>query len=348
MKVSARTSFFSIIIVLGFLVCVPFVSPKSFGVNAQNRISGFVFGVNRQPMGELYVELVDEYYRTVSRTKTNASGRYSFSGMEAGRFTIRANASSSVYEDGEATTEFQNFTYEDSSGRVRTRGYANELVDVHLKLRKGITAANAAVFVQDVPPDAKKLYEKAIDDLDNKRNAEALNELKAAVEKFPKYYAALERLGTEYVKLARPETFQAAAILFKNAVDVNPRAFKSWYGLAYSRYSLGAFPEAVTAIQKAIELNGGSSDAVFLLGVLMKSSKRYDEAEKHLLKAKELAKDTNPRINWELATLYGNILNRYADAARELRLFLKTQPDSKDAEKVNKLIADFEAKAAAK
>ena len=54
------------------------------------------------------------------------------------------------------------------------------------------------------------------------------------------------------------------------------------------------------------------------------------------------------RRGLELATLYGNNMNRYADAARELKLFLKAQPDSKDAENIKKLIADFEAKAQAK
>lgn len=330
------------ILVLGLGLCT------ASNVHAQNRISGFVFGLNRQPMGDLYVELVNDYYQTVARTQTNGSGRYEFSGMSDGRFTIRVNAVGTYYEDGEQSVELINITRQDSTGRPRTTAYENAQVDVYLKLRKGVTPANAVIFAQDVPPAAKKLYEQALDDLNNKRNAEALRELKAAIEIFPKYYAALERLGTEYVKLERPEAFQAAAIIFKNAVDVNPRGFRSWYGLAYSRYSQGVFPEAVTAVQKAIELNGSSPDAVFLLGVLMKNSRSYDEAEKQLLKAKELARGSNARIHWELATLYGNILKRYADAARELKLFLKAQPDSKDAENVKKLIADFESKAAAK
>ena len=52
-------------------------------------------------------------------------------------------------------------------------------------------------------------------------------------------------------------------------------------------------------------------------------------------------------VHWELALLYGNGLNRYRDAARELKLFLKAKPDYADAEKkkVEKLIATFEEKA---
>jgi tetratricopeptide (TPR) repeat protein len=333
--------------VFGSIAAVPFVSANA-SASAQNRISGFVFGINRQPMGDLYVELVDEDYQTVERTKTNGGGRYYFTGMSAGRYTIRVNAITSLYEDGEVATEIQNVTHTDDNGVVRTSGYDNQSIDVYLKLRKGITALTAAVFVQAVPPEAKKRYDAGIGDFENKKNTEGLAELKAALEIFPTYFDALERLGNEYVKLGRPETYQAAAILLKNAVDVNSRAFRSWYGLAYARYKLGAIAEAVPAAQKAVELNGGWPDAVFLYGVLLKSTKKYDEAEKQLLKAEELAKDSNPRIHWELATLYGRILNRYAEAAKELKLFLKAQPESKDAENIKKLIADFEAKAAAK
>jgi tetratricopeptide (TPR) repeat protein len=340
-----RKLFYLFILAFALTVWAPFASSKNLGAYAQNTISGFVFGPQRKPVGEIYVELLNDYGQTVSRTRTNSAGYFTFSGMSEGRFVLRALVSSTDYEEGEKTVEITNFTSEDSQGRTRTSGYANEQVDIILKLRKGITPANAVVFAQDVPPEAQRLYEKAVTDLDNKRSTEAFRSLKAALEIFPKYYAALERLGTEYIILARPEAFQAAVVLFTNAVEVNPRAFKSWYGLAYSEYSLGKFPDALTAVQKAIEINAASAETVYLSGVLMKKVKKYDEAEKQLLKAQEISHDTIPRVHWELATLYGNILHRYADAANELKLFLKAQPGSKDAESIKKLIADFEAKA---
>lgn len=332
------------VLVLALTVCAPFVSSKNFGAYAQNTISGFVFGINRKPMDGLNVELMNDFGSTIGRIRTSGAGYYSFSTYAEGRFVIRVYTFGTDYEERESGIEIQNISVPTSSGGTRRGGFANEQVDIYLKFRKGITPSNAVVFAQNVPPEAKKLFEKAVADLDNKRNSQALSELRAALEIFPAYYAALERLGTEYINMGRPESFQAAAILFTNAVKINPRGFKSWYGLAYSQYSLGNFPDALTAVQKAVELNASSPEAVFLSGVLMKKVKKYDEAEKQLLKAKELSKDTIARVHWELATLYGNILNRYAEAAKELKLFLKSQPDSKDAENIKKLIADFEAK----
>ena len=53
-------------------------------------------------------------------------------------------------------------------------------------------------------------------------------------------------------------------------------------------------------------------------------------------------------VNWELALLYGRDMKRYADAAKELKLFLKESPDAKDAAAIKKLIDEYEAKAANK
>jgi tetratricopeptide (TPR) repeat protein len=75
-------------------------------------------------------------------------------------------------------------------------------------------------------------------------------------------------------------------------------------------------------------------------------NKKFDEAEKQLLKAKELAKGSMPMIHWQLALLYENDLKKYGDAAKELKLFLKAQPDTKDAEKIKEKIKELEAKAA--
>ena len=335
------------ILAFAFIVFAPSLSQDHFACYAQgNSVSGKVYGINHRPMVDLYVELQDDLNRTIARTRTNASGDYEFRGFAAGRLTIRVITLGTEYDEQEQEIEIQNNTVPDGQGGMRAGGFDDQQKDFYLRLRPGITPESVAIFAQEIPPESQKLYEKAIGDLDAKRNAEGLAGLRLAIEKFPKYYYALERLGTEYIRLGRPETFQAAEILFSVAVEVNTRGFKSWYGLAYARYSLGNTSKALDAVQKAIELNSYSPDALLLSGSLLRASKKYADAEKQLLKARDLAKDTMPQIHWELALLYGNHMQRYADAAKELRLFLKAQPNAKDAESIKKAIADFESKAA--
>ena len=319
---------------------------SSGAVNAQgsgNSISGHVFGFDRLPIYDANVELLDDYLRLVQRQRTDSSGRYYFFGMPQGRYTVRVMPYQTDYEEQTQGLEIVNFTRQDTAGRNITTGFANEQLDFYLRLRRGVTGTTGAVYVQDVPAPAKKLYEKAVADLNDKKEKEGLAGLKAAIEAFPKYFYALERLGNEYVRL---KYYQAAEILLKAALEVNPRSFRSWYALAFTLNAVNRDVEALASVQKALELYANSAEASFLAGVLLKQSKKFEEAEKHLVKAKELAKDSIPMVHWHLALLYGNELKRYADAAKELKLFLKAEPNAKDADKIKSLIKEFEEKAA--
>jgi tetratricopeptide (TPR) repeat protein len=320
--------------------------------NAQggNSITGHVFGNDRTPIYDANVELLDDLYRLVQRTRTDSSGRYYFFGMTSGRYTVRVMPYETDYQEQEQDVEIVNFARQVGAGGAEERlserqlsGFANEQRDFFLKLRRGVTGTTGAVFVQEIPPEAKKLFEKAVTDLNEKKEKEGLAGLKAAIEKFPKYFYALERLGSEYVRL---KYYEAAAMLLKAAIDINPRSFRSWYGFAFSLNALNHNDEALAAIQKALELYPDSPEALLLSGVLLKQAKKFEDAEKSLLKAKEVTKVKMPMVHWHLALLYGNDMKRYADAAKELKLFLKAQPESKDSEKIKALIKEFEEKAA--
>ncbi|HEX8369685.1 MAG TPA: tetratricopeptide repeat protein [Pyrinomonadaceae bacterium] len=328
-----------------FISLAALIPVFSVNIYAQlgNSISGHVFGAQREPLGDINVELLDNYSRFVGRARTNGSGRYVFSGLGSGRFVVRVMSSGTDYEEQEQEVEIVNFAIRSSGGETRPSGFSNEQKDFYLRpRRRGELGITGTIFAQDVPENAKKLYEKGITELNDKKEKEGLANLKSAIEAFPKYYAALEKLGTEYVRLGH---YEAAEILLTLAVDVNPRSYKSWYGLAYSQYSLKKSTEAAAAIQKAIEMNQYSAEALLLSGVLKRQNKQFNEAEKQLVKAKELSKGTLALVNWHLALLYGYDLKRYRDAARELKLFLKAQPDAKDSEKIKALIKEFEGKA---
>ena len=326
------------------LLLLPALASEKFSAYGQggNTISGHIFGFDRQPLYDANVELLDDLSRIVQRQRTETSGRYFFSGMPSGRYTIRVKPYQTDYEEQDQDVEIQNFTTQGIDGERRTSGFANEQRDFYLRLRRGVTGVTGTVFVQDVPPDARKLYEKAVKDLNDKKQNEGIAGLKAAIEKFPKYFAALERLGSLYAEL---KYYEASAILLKAATNENPRSSRAWYGLAYSLNGLKQDDEALTAVLKALEIFPDSTDALLLSGVLLRQNKKFDEAEKNLLRAKEVSPVKIPLVHWHLALLYGYDLKRYSEAAKELKTFLKVQPNSKDEEKIKTLIVDFEKKA---
>jgi Flp pilus assembly protein TadD len=336
-----------VLVFVAVTVLVPLLSSQTSSLYAQNgnSINGMVFGLERRPLSDVHVELLDELSRTIARTRTNASGRYIFNGLGPGRYGVRVMPFEIGYEEQEQTVEISNFSRSDGAGGTRLTGFQSVQLDIYLRPRKGneTTGPATAIFVQtDIPEQAKTLYEKGIKALDEKKDLEAFEHLKAALEIFPKYYAALERLGTEYIRLGY---FEAAQVLLTLAVDVNPRGFKSWYGLSYSLYSLKRIGEASKAAEKALELNSASAEALLLSGVLLRQQGRIEEAQKQLLKAKQFSNDRLPEVHRQLALLYVNNLKRYRDAVRELKLYLKVQPNASDAEGIKKLIKELEKKA---
>ena len=73
-----------------------------------NTVSGHVFGIDRRPLADLHVELLDDLNRTINRARTNASGRYVFYGLSSGRFRIRVMPLGTVYEEQEQDLEIVN------------------------------------------------------------------------------------------------------------------------------------------------------------------------------------------------------------------------------------------------
>src|SRR5437016_2795167 len=63
------------------------VSPKNS--NLLNRIEGQVYEPNHRPVENVYVELLNDVDSVIQRTKTNASGRFSFVGVPPGRLTVK-------------------------------------------------------------------------------------------------------------------------------------------------------------------------------------------------------------------------------------------------------------------
>ena len=306
----------------------------------QNRssISGFVFDTSRNPVSQIPVELRNEVNTLVGRTRTDGGGRYLFSGLGHGRFTIRALPFGTAFVEQTAEVEI-------TGTGVRGQALTDHVQqDIYLKTRRSANAIpfkSGTIYVQEVPREAEALLKDAVSDLDSGRLQTGVASLERAIAIFPTYFAALERLGA--VRLIEGN-FDAAIELFKRALAVNERGFDSWYGLGYASYSLRKFPDAVSAAEKAVFLRPDSMEANLLLGMSKRIVKDFPNAEKALKKAAKLAEGTSADVHWQLALLYGKDMNKFAEAAKELEHFLALSPDAPNKEDVKKLIKQFKEK----
>lgn len=305
-----------------------------------------IFGPSRVPVSDIYVELQNDTYSTVGRAKTDGSGRVTFGGLADGTYKLRVLPYGTDYME-----QTLDVTISSISQIVGTGG-SNEQVDVYLKVRNNISSSPFAappgvIFAQAVPDEAKKLYEKGVGELREKREKEGFDSLRKAIEIFPSYYAALERLGTEYVVRGTPTHYEAARVLLMKAVEVNPRGFPSTFGLGLAQYKLNLLNEAIDNLRRATTLHTKSVNAYLMLGMALKQAKKIEEAEAAFKHANEAGKGQGSEVHWQLARLYSE-QNRYQEAADSLELYLKYNPDKRDAEKVKQTIQQLRERAAKK
>jgi tetratricopeptide (TPR) repeat protein len=321
------------ILVLGIFVMLhggPVVashSPHAFIAQQRfNSISGHVSDRYRNPIAELQVELLNDAESVIQRTKTDNAGFFIFNRLSDGIFQVRVRASGTAYLD--------------QTQRVQLERYrAVEQLEFYLASRSpAVTTAGEVVFVQEVPAEARKLYEHGSGLLQKQeRDKEGLAALERAVQIFPAYFDALQLLGTEYVK---QKEYERAIPLLSKAGEVNRQSAQSPYTLSVAQYNLKLLPEAIESMRRAISLSQQSPTGNLWFGMLLRQADKLDEAETYLKKADQLAASKSADAHWQLALLY-NQVKRYKEAADELELFLKVQPDSKDTELIKKLIKRF-------
>lgn len=332
---SHRTHF---IFGLFFLLTIFIFSQTAFG---QSTISGIIFDKQRNPLIDVDVELLNDLYQTRNRTKTDGSGRYTFGGLNNGRYLIKVLPFRYDLEDQIQDLEINTQNVRGGEGS----GFFN--LDFYLLPRKGGLAESelSVVFSQDVPPEAKKLYENGVELLANKKTTEGVMKLNEAVKIFPDYFLALMRIGKELMIL---KNYKDAVPFFFKAANVNSKSATAFYYLGDCLHYLGKEynKSALAALNQAFLMAPSSTGILYVLGKVEREEGKYAEAEKHLLQAKKLSKNPVPEIHKELAQLYGNDLKRYKEAADELELYLKaSKVEDKEEKNVKKIIADLRNKA---
>lgn len=319
-----------------FIFGIVFFSQNAFA----STIMGTVYDGQRNPLTEVDIELLDDFYRSINRTRTTPAGRYEFGGLKDGRFTVRVLAFRLDYMDESASVEIS--TIISAPGQIGN-GYFSQ--DFYLKPKKGslLDTELGVIFAQEVPKDAQKVYENAVKSLSQKKVDEGMVQLRGAIKLFPNYYLALHHLGREL--FAKGEYGEAAQMSLK-AAEINPKSATSFYYLGNSLSKLGYNRAAIVALNQAVILAPSSFQALYILGKTEISEGKYTQAEKHLLEAKKFSKGGIPEIHWELAQVYGNKLQKYKEAADELEQYLKVGNfNVEHTKQVKKLIINLRGKA---
>lgn len=312
-------------------------------------IAGTVFDNYKNALPDVDIELLDQYYRQINRTRTDANGRYQFDGLSDGNYTVKAMPFRYDLIDQSNYVEIATLSVVSQSSispRNGKQGNAYIVQDFYLQPKKGGLNELGVIFAQEIPKDVQKTYEKAVKDIADKRPDEGIGGLKKAVEGFPTYYNALHRLGKE---LFMRKSYGEAAYFLLKAAEVNPKSATSFYyaGLALNKIGKDYNKSAIKALTLAHTLAPASEQVCYMLGKVEREEGNFTNAEKYLLQAKKL-KANVAEIHIELAQLYGNDLKKFKEAADELEMYLKASNIEGDSAKdIKKKVADLREKAKA-
>ena len=304
-------------------------------------IYGTVRDENGRSLSSVRVSITDENYQPLRTVISDGSGHFQLRGLRAGSYYLRVEATGQPYEEYSQHIELYSMTRRNSTTEDPT------LVDVVLTRKKPRTDrgnVSGVVFAQNVPPEAKREYDRAAAYLRNQDFRATFDSLNKAIGIFPDYFDALELLGTQYVKLRQ---FEAALPILTRALAINNKSGSAMYALGVAHLNLNRLDESINVLESASANDGNNPNVYMMLGLAYGQRRSWDQAEGAFKKAYLLGKANAADAHLYLAGIYDK-RGRYSEARRELELYLKEAKGLKDRSQIREMIDQLKAKDNAK
>ena len=327
----------SSVVVILFLVC------SSALAQGGHVLEGKVISPSgTQPTNPVRVKLTFNG-RAIHDTFTDLSGRFSFPGLNRGRYQLTAEGDGVTFE---TTTVYADVSAFGSSSQSFTQDIQLRPVKPKPTQQPGVINA----FSQNVPEPARQAFLQGVKLAEEGKTDASIESMRNAIKLFPEYFDAHLQLGNTFLKL---EQFNEAIAELDLARQINPndeRAYQS-FGLLLMKQK--NFPVAVAIFAEAARLNpqnptnavmratalihqaaGSSDDRVFLLG----------RAEAAMAQASTLSENRLKPDSMTLA-LYHEMRGEPDRAAAELESYVQKNPQLKNSEPLQNEIKRLREKA---
>jgi len=197
----------------------------------------------------------------------------------------------------------------------------------------------------NAPREAQKAYDKGHRSAEQNKLPEAQQELETAVQLYPQYASAWLDLGRIY---AQQNQLENARNAFEQARKADGMFVPAYVGLASLAVRESRWQEAAEQSARATQLDSVGFPAAFYYNSLANYRLgNMEEAERSARKAEMLgAQRAIPQVSLLLGVLLANRQD-YADAADQLRSYLKAAPTAPNADRVRQQLAEVEKLGAA-
>jgi Tfp pilus assembly protein PilF len=286
-------------------------------------IQGRVYAPSGKPVSTSLRIRLDSPNTGSLMTTTDQDGAFSFPRLPAGDYRLTV----------EGGSEFEN---------------TMEYPSIYRESSPGGRIVKLAIFMRPKENDefgsidraAVEAYKKARD-LDRAGdNKKAVEQLNKAISVFPRFGAALNLLGVQYLKLGQPDK---AAETLDQAVKINPDQFMPRLNYGIALLNQKKFDLAEAQLREALARNDAAPTAHMYLGIALMSTQRLDEAEQELLKAIGSNANEVAVAHRYLGGIYWGKRD-YKRAADELQTYLDLMPKAVDAERTRGAIKELRSK----
>ena len=327
----------SIVLILFFVCCSP-----AFAQGGHVLEGKVITPSGAQPANPVRVKLTFNG-RAIHETFSDLSGRFSFPGLNRGRYQLTAEGDGVTFE---TTTVYADVSAFGSSSQSFTQDIQLRPVKPKPTQQPGVINA----FTQNVPEPARQAYLQGVKLAEQGKTEASIESLRNAIKLFPEYFDAHLQLGNTFLKL---EQFNDAIAELDLARQINPndeRAYQS-FGLLLMKQK--NFAVAVAIFAEAARLNpanptnpvmratalihqaaGSSDERVFLLG----------RAEAAMAQAANLSENRLRPDSMTLA-LYHEMRGEPDRAAAELESYVQKNPQLKNSEPLQNEIKRLREKA---
>lgn len=275
--------------------------------------------------------------RGETSTTSNGNGSFVFRQLGGGRFVVRVDAG----EAYERAIEVVNIADSGSAGTMSRVGQIYT-VQIQLRPKAGQPITRGVVAANEAPKEAVDLYNQALESVKVGDRDKAIEQLKGALAIHPQFVAALNGLGVQYMKLGN---YQYAFEAFNTALVISPDSFKLHLNCGIALFHLNKHSEAEKAFTAALLKDEASGSAHVYRGRALIALKRLDEAAKNLKRALEIGGDDVKVAHRFLAGIYVE-KGENVEAVKQLELYLKASPSSKETDQIKNLIKELNQKTA--
>jgi Tfp pilus assembly protein PilF len=276
----------------------------------------------------LRVVLASAYGSTVDTRTTDGYGTVMFSHVSPGKYKLIVSGF------GIQTTDSGEIDLSDSVPNV------TQYIRVHKTEGPSAPGGETSVADQNVPGNAKKAFEKGMNNLEHKDWEGARQRFEEALAIYPKYAIAKNGLAMAYVNLGQGEK---AVETFRAALDLDERLPSANLYLGHFYYDNKKYAEAEPYLTRAEAADPQNAQILTALANCQLRNGKPDMALASARKVHSLKDHSKFAVSHLVAADVLTSRNQNKEAAQEYELFLKEDPKSPLAPRVREALTKLQA-----